>query len=46
MLDHPRRQALADAALARARTLTWEASARGVLAGLHSQVIAKSSPRT
>ena len=46
LLDHPRRQALADAALARARTLTWEASARGVLAGLHSQVIAKSSPRT
>lgn len=42
LLDEPRRQALADAALARARTLTWEASARGVLAGLHGQVMAKA----
>ena len=41
LLNGPRRKALADAALTRARTLTWEASARGVLAGLHSQVMAK-----
>ncbi len=41
LLDGPRRKALADAALTRARTLTWEASARGVLAGLHGQVMAK-----
>jgi glycosyltransferase involved in cell wall biosynthesis len=41
LLDDPRRQALAEAALTRARTLTWEASARGVLAGLHGQVMAK-----
>ena len=41
LLDDPRRKALADAALTRAQTLTWEASARGVLAGLHSQVMAK-----
>lgn len=45
LLDEPRRQALADAALARARTLTWEASARGVLAGLHGQVMAKAARR-
>lgn len=43
LLDPPRRQLLADSALARARTLTWEASARGVLAGLHSQVRAKKA---
>ncbi|MBI4884569.1 MAG: glycosyltransferase family 4 protein [Actinobacteria bacterium] len=42
LLDAPRRQALAEAALARARTLTWEASARGVLQALHSEVMAKS----
>jgi len=41
LLDGSRRTALADAALIRARTLTWEASARGVLAGLHGQVMAK-----
>ena len=45
LLDEPRRRALADAALARARTLTWEASARGVLAGLHGQVMAKAGRR-
>jgi glycosyltransferase involved in cell wall biosynthesis len=38
LLDHDRRGALADAALARAHTLTWEASARGILAALHDQV--------
>jgi len=41
LLDHPRRDALAVAALARARTLTWESVARGVLQGLHDQVLAK-----
>lgn len=43
LLDGPRRTALADAALARAKTLTWEASARGVLAGLHGQVMARAA---
>jgi len=41
LLDDARREALAAAALTRARTLTWESSARGVLAALHSQVIAR-----
>ena len=41
LLDDPRRAALGDAALARARTLTWESSARGVLQALHGQVMAK-----
>lgn len=45
LLDAPRRQAMADAALARARTLTWEASARGVLVGLHGQVMARARAR-
>lgn len=40
LLDDERRDALATAALARARTLTWESSARGVLAALHGQVMA------
>ncbi len=40
LLDDTRRAALAVAALTRAQTLTWEASARGVLAALHSQVVA------
>ncbi len=42
LLDNRRRETLAHAALERARTLTWESSARGVLAGLHSQVLAKA----
>ena len=41
LADDGRRQQLADAALARARTLTWEASARGVLAVLHGAVLAQ-----
>ncbi len=41
LLDDARREALAAAALTRARTLTWESSARGVLAALHSQVVAR-----
>jgi glycosyltransferase involved in cell wall biosynthesis len=45
LLDEPRRQALADAALVRARTLTWEASARGVLQALHAQVMTKRAQR-
>jgi glycosyltransferase involved in cell wall biosynthesis len=38
LVDDVRRDALASAALARARTLTWEASARGILAALLAQV--------
>ncbi len=38
LLDHNRRGDLAAAALARARTLTWDASAHGILAALHDQV--------
>lgn len=40
LLDGARREQLGAAALARARTLTWDASARGILAALHGQVIA------
>jgi glycosyltransferase involved in cell wall biosynthesis len=38
LLNDERRSTLASAALVRAKTLTWEASARGILAALHSQV--------
>ena len=38
LLDHARRDTLASAALARARTLTWDASAQGILAALLDQV--------
>lgn len=41
LLDDERRAELAAAALVRARTLTWESSARGVLAALHGQVMAR-----
>jgi glycosyltransferase involved in cell wall biosynthesis len=41
LLDEPLRRSLGEAALARARTLTWESSARGVLQALHSQVMTK-----
>jgi glycosyltransferase involved in cell wall biosynthesis len=41
LLDHDLRARLGAAALARARTLTWEASARGVLEQLHAQVVAR-----
>jgi glycosyltransferase involved in cell wall biosynthesis len=41
LLDDERRETMAAAALARAQTLTWESSARGVLAALHSQVLAR-----
>ena len=45
LTDHARREALAEGALARAQTLTWDASALGVLRGLHSQVMAKAARR-
>ncbi len=38
LTDHPRREQLATAALQRARTLTWEASALGVTRCLHAEV--------
>jgi glycosyltransferase involved in cell wall biosynthesis len=38
LLDDRRRERMGQDALARARTLTWEASARGVLEALHGQV--------
>ena len=41
LLDHERRDALGRAALARARTLTWESSARGVLQALHDQAVSR-----
>lgn len=39
LLDDDRRARLGEAALMRARTLTWEASATGVLRGLHGEVM-------
>jgi glycosyltransferase involved in cell wall biosynthesis len=39
--DHALRRRLADDALARARTLTWDASALGILRALHAQVMAR-----
>ena len=44
LLDDARRDAMAAAALARARTLTWESVARGVLHALHEQVVAARRP--
>lgn len=41
LLDGARREAMGRAAEARARTLTWESSATGVLSALHSQVVAR-----
>jgi glycosyltransferase involved in cell wall biosynthesis len=43
LLDDTRRAVLGDAALARARTLTWDASARGVLQALHDQVLSRAA---
>ena len=40
LTDDTRRTALADAALARARTLTWESSALGITSCLHAAVVA------
>ncbi|MFM2078082.1 MAG: hypothetical protein RJA49_1972, partial [Actinomycetota bacterium] len=45
LLDPVRRDALAQAALARAKTLTWEASATGVLRELHGQVVLSRAGR-
>jgi glycosyltransferase involved in cell wall biosynthesis len=45
LLDHGRREALAASALTRARTLTWEASATGVLRALHGEVLARRRGR-
>jgi glycosyltransferase involved in cell wall biosynthesis len=46
LLDPARRATMAAAALARAKTLTWEASATGVLQALHGQAMARASRRT
>jgi glycosyltransferase involved in cell wall biosynthesis len=43
LLDSARRQQLADAALARARTLTWDAAATGILGALHAQMMRRSA---
>ena len=43
LLDHALRQRLGEAALARARTLTWDASALGVLAVFHRVVVSRRS---
>lgn len=39
LTDHSRRQSLGAAALVRAKTLTWDAAAAGVLAALHREVV-------
>lgn len=39
LADHGRRDALAQAALARAGTLTWDASALGITRALHGEVV-------
>jgi glycosyltransferase involved in cell wall biosynthesis len=43
LLDDVLRARLGAAALARARTLTWESSARGVLQALHDQVLSRAA---
>lgn len=43
--DDRLRRSLGDAALARAETLTWEASATGVLAALHGEVTRRAARR-
>ena len=42
LLDDASRQQLAAGALARAQTLTWDASAAGILRGLHGEVMRRS----
>ncbi len=44
LLDDVRRAELGAAALARAKTLTWDASALGILAALHGQATRKRRP--
>jgi glycosyltransferase involved in cell wall biosynthesis len=43
LLDDERRGRLGEAALARARTLTWDAAATGILGALHAQVMRRSA---
>jgi glycosyltransferase involved in cell wall biosynthesis len=43
--DHRRREELAGAALRRARSLTWDNSALGVLKGLHREVLVRNQRR-
>jgi glycosyltransferase involved in cell wall biosynthesis len=43
LLDGDRRGRLGEAALARARTLTWDAAATGILGALHAQVMRRSA---
>ena len=42
LLDDDRRRILAAAALTRAQSLTWDASAQGILAALHGQVVRRA----
>ncbi|MCU1398635.1 MAG: putative glycosyltransferase, partial [Acidimicrobiales bacterium] len=43
LLDDPRRQRMGTAALAWARTLTWDTSALGVIRALHGEVVRHQS---
>ncbi len=43
LLDDRRRERLAAAALARARTLTWDASALGIMRALHAEVTSRAA---
>lgn len=45
LTDHERRERLGAAALARAQTLSWEATATGVLAVLHAEVMRRADGR-
>jgi glycosyltransferase involved in cell wall biosynthesis len=45
LLDHGRRLAIGEAALARARTLTWDASAVGLTSVLHEAVVSHRPSR-
>ena len=44
LTDAPLRERLAEAALARAGTLTWDATAAGILRALHAQVPERPVP--
>lgn len=46
LLDDERREHLGSAALDRARTLTWDASALGVTRAIHSEVVAHDAGRS
>ena len=43
LADDGRRRLMAEAALARTRTLTWDASATGVLRALHAEVLGRTA---